>query len=182
MRKKKHDPDAYTSLAIKVSKWEVAVGESINVNLRTTVPYSWDESDPVFTENSQIAIGGVCTYPEHRANDAYEITIYSDGLARQRLTLDQIHVRDQHSARVYRKCRGSEYPVFKVPPGLTIVERLRGTRQWQTVLWFAPDTFGRILTILNYQQQLYVSIDEHKIDRQRWVRGFAVQTSDPAKE
>lgn len=87
---RKSNPDDYTLLSIKVSNCEVAVGESINRNLCTTVPHSWDDSDPVIAPNLQLVLSGVCVYPEHRANHSYEITIYGERLARERLTFDQI--------------------------------------------------------------------------------------------
>lgn len=36
--------------------------------------------------------------------------------------------------------------------------------------------------VLSLGRTLYASIDERKVDRQRWIRGCSVQTSDPALE
>lgn len=180
--RKKSDSDEYTSLAIKVSKFEVAVGESINVNLRTKLPFSWDDSDPVVAPDFRLMISGSCTFPEDRAGDSYQITLYGERLEREQLTFKQIRVCDEHNVPVYRKHRGREYPAFELPPGLATIARLRGTREWQTCMWVSPHTVSRMLPVVSSGRQLFVSIDECKRDRQRWVRGFAVQTTDPADE
>jgi len=180
--RRRADPEDYTLLAIRVTKYDVAVGESINLNLRTTVPYSWDESDPVIAPDLRLVIAGTSTYPAHRANDSYEVTIYGGRLAREQLTFSQIHVRDEYNVPVYRTYRGGEYPVFKMPPGLSTLERLRGTREWRAYFSVTPQTVTSLLGVVALKRDLYVSIDERKVDRQRWVRGFALQTTDPANE
>ena len=180
--RKKSDPDDSASLSIKVSKYDVAVGESINLNLRTTVPHSWDDSDPVIAPDLRLVIAGICTYPERRANDSYEITIYGGRLPREQLTFSQIHVRDEYNVPMYRKYRDGQYPVYKVPPGLSTVERLRGTRDWRACFWVTPQTVTSLLAVAALTRDLYVSIEERKVDRQRWVRGFTLQTTDPADE
>jgi hypothetical protein len=179
---RKRNADDYTLLSIKVTKYEVDVGESININLRTTVPYSWDDTDPVVAPDLRVEIVGSCTYPEQRAGDSYELTLYGEKLARDHLRFEHIRVRDKHNVPVYRKYRGQDYPLFKVPSGLATVERRRGTREWHAALFLGAPTIGRMLTVLSLRRDLYVSIDEHKIDRQRWVRGFSLQTTDPAEE
>jgi hypothetical protein len=180
--RKKNSVDDYVSLAIRISKFEVTVGASINVHLRTTVPYSWDDSDSVVAPDFRLVITGICTYPETRANDSYEITVYGERLAREKLTFEQIRVRDKYNVPVYRKYRGKDYPVFKVPPGIATVERLRGTSEWHAGLFVEPKTASRMLAVLSLERELYASIDEQKVDRQRWVRGFSLQTRDPANE
>jgi hypothetical protein len=133
--RRKSRTDEYVSLAIRVSKLDVAVGASINVHLRTTVPYSWDDSDPVIAPEFRLVIAGISTYPENRANDSYEITVYGERLARERRTFEQIRVRDKYNVPAYRKYRGQDYPVFTVPPGIATVERCRGTREWRAALF-----------------------------------------------
>jgi hypothetical protein len=174
--------DDYVSLSVRVSRFDVTVGASINIHLRTTVPYAWDDSDPVVAPDFQIVIAGICTYPEHRANDLYEITVYGERLAREHLTFEQIRVRDKYNVPVYRKYRGQDYPVFNVPPGVATVERLRGTREWRTALFVEANIASRMLAVLSLGRDVYASIDERKIDRQRWVRGISLQTTNPADE
>ena len=172
----------HTFLSIKVSQYQIAVGESIDINLRTTVPRSWGDSDHEVSLDFRLNIAGSCTYPEHRAGDSYKITLYGERAARERLTFEDIRVRDKYNAPIYRKYRGQDYPVFKLPSGLGTVERRRGTREWHTTLFLGPHSVGRMLAVLSLGSDHYVSIDECKIDRQRWVRGFSLQTTDPAKE
>jgi hypothetical protein len=181
MRRKSTIEDC-VSLAIRVSKFEIAVGASINVHLRTTVPYSWDDSDAVVAPEFRLVVAGISTYPESRANDSYEITVYGERLAREQWTFEQIRVRDKYNVPVYRKYRGRDYPVFNVPPGIATIERSRGTREWRAALFVEASIANRMLAVLSLGREVFASIDERKIDRQRWVRGFSLQTSDPAKE
>jgi hypothetical protein len=178
--RRKITTDEYVSLAIRVSKFDVAVGASINVHLRTTVPYSWDDSDPVVAPEFRLVIAGTSTYPDNRANDSYEITVYGERLAREQRTFEQIRVRDKYNVPVYRKYRGQDYPVFNVPPGIATVERLRGSREWRAALFVEANIAGRMLAVLSLGREVYASIDERNIDRQRWIRGFSLQTTDPA--
>ena len=64
--RRKSTLDEFTSLAIRISKFEVTVGASINVHLRTTVPYSWYDPS-VVAPDFRLVIAGICTYPEHRS-------------------------------------------------------------------------------------------------------------------
>ena len=176
--RKKVRPDDYAFLSIKVSNYDVAVGEAVNSDLRSTVPLSCDDTDLVITPDFRITISGICTDPTERANDSYEITIYGDRLRDQ--TLKQIHARDKDNELQYRKYRGGSHPVFNAPQGLALLDRWRGERRWNTAIRVAPYAFNGIQTILGLSQQLYVSIHERKIARGYWIQGFTMQTTDPA--
>jgi len=179
---RKNDQDHYAQLAIKIASYDVAVGESINIHLLTHIPHLWDDSDPVIAPDFRLVVAGSCTYPKHRAGDAYEFTLYGEKLLRERLNFKDIRVLDKNNAPVYRKYRGGLYPAFTVPSGLATIQRSRGTREWKSALFVDPSTINRMLAVLNLERELYASIDEHLIDRKRWVRGFSVQTIDPANE
>jgi hypothetical protein len=177
--RRKNESDDYAFLAIKVSKCEVAVGESINVHLRTTVPYSWDDSDPVIAPDFRLTIAGTCTYPEHRARDYYEITIYGEKIAREQLTFKQIRVRDEYDVPTWPVVTNilcSSYPLGWQPWN-DCVERESGAH----VCGSRPDTVSRMLTLLGSGRALYVSIHEHKIERQRWVQDFCAPDNQPGR-
>lgn len=180
--RRKRTTDEHVALAIRVSTFEVAVGASINVQLRTTVPHSWDDSDPVVAPEFRLVISGTSTYPDNRANDSYEITVYGERLAREERTFEQVRVRDRYNVPVYRKYRGQDYPVFKVPPGISTVERSRGTREWRAALFVEANIASRMLTVLSLGRQAFISIEEHRVERQCWIRGLSLQTTDPAIE
>ena len=67
----------YEFLSIKVDRFDFAIGESINVDLRTRRPWELSDDDPVVTPVMRIEITGTSIYPEARANDTYNITVYA---------------------------------------------------------------------------------------------------------
>jgi hypothetical protein len=86
MSKKSLDEE-YEFLSIKVDRFDFAVGESINVDLRTGRPWELSDDDPVVTPVMRIELVGTAIYPESRANDVYSITIYEDGSGRNHQSL-----------------------------------------------------------------------------------------------
>jgi len=179
---RKTDPAEYTFLSIRVDSHEVAVGESINLSLRANVPFDCDDEDPVFTPDIRIEIGGMCIYPEGRANAKFEITIYGDRTGRDHPKLKDIRALKQNGIPVYRKYRDRQIPVYERPPGLATVQKRRGENAWSTWFRVAPRVASDLLTVLKESRQLFVSIHERKLDRHRWVQGFSLQTTDPANE
>ena len=69
-----------------------------------------------------------------------------------------------------------------MPPGIATVERSRGTREWRAALFVEANIASKMLAVLSLGREVYASVDERKVDRQRWVRGFSLQTTNPADE
>ncbi|MER8441392.1 hypothetical protein NKH36_34045 [Mesorhizobium sp. M1312] len=83
-RKQEKKPDEeHTYLAIRVERCEASVEASINYNVYAP-QYAWnlDDDDPLHQLRAQLIVTGVATYPEERAGDAYELTIYGDNSRR----------------------------------------------------------------------------------------------------
>ena len=124
---------------------------------------------------------GTAIYPEARANDIYNITIYEDSSGRKHPKLKDMQARDKEGHFVYRKCRDMQVPVCTPSPGLAVVKKIRGAREWQTCLWVEHRTASDYLTVLNGSpRQLYVFIHERKVARLRWVVELTLQTTDSA--
>jgi len=180
---RKRNEDEYTALSIKVESYEVAVGVSVNLNLQTPVPIRYSDDDPVFTPDLKLEFVGTSTYPEQRAGDRYEIVVYGERAEKEQLKLKDIHVRDKHELPVYRTYRGQEIPVFKPPPGIAVLDKRPGIREWSLWVFVVASVARDMLTLLTASRRpLYLSILERKIDRQRWVQSLKLRTTDPAYE
>jgi len=78
--------------------------------------------------------------------------------------------------------RGELRPVYDVPEGIGILNKVRGTQNWTGAAWVAPNTISDMLTLLPTVDPLYVFLHEVKIGRNRWIKGITLQTTDPAEE
>lgn len=148
--------------------------------------YGWnmDERDPLYKFTAHLDIEGTSTYPDKRAGDAYEITIYGDDSPSQRLnlTLKDVQARDNHGAPQYRTYRGREIPVFNPPRGMGHIDKVRGEKRWTGWLWVAPRFVQDALVLLAHDKELYLAIHEYKEERSRHLRSITLQNTDPGEE
>jgi hypothetical protein len=156
---------------------------SVNVNLQTSVPHDYDDQDPVFAPDMRIELVGTSTHPEHRAGERYEITVYGERDERKQPRLKDAQVRDEYGAPKYRPYRGGLIPVFRPPPGLAVLDKRPGLKQWTLWMWVVPHLASDMLALLcAARRPLYVSIHERKVERRRWAVSFSLQTRNPADE
>lgn len=175
----------HTRIYIKVESYQASIDALVNHDVYAPQSaWNLDEHDPLYVFNSRLEITGVSTYPESRANEPYELTIYSEESPSSRfnLTLKDAQVRNEYGSPQYRQYRGSHIPVFKPPSGLGLVDKVRGEQRWSVVIWAIPRFIGELLTLLGQKRQLYVDLHERKEARTRWVQGLGLQTTDPATE
>lgn len=92
------------------------------------------------------------------------------------------HMMDDDGARKYRKVRGEEIPVYDVPDGLGLIEKVRGEKRWSGFCWVSPGTVSDMLALLPHVHPLYISIHERKVGRTRWINGLSLQMSHPGFE
>jgi hypothetical protein len=59
---------------------------------------------------------------------------------------------------------------------------IRGTRDWRAALFVEANIASRMLAVLSLGRELNASIEERKVHRQRWIRGFSLQTANAANE
>jgi len=81
-----------------------------------------------------------------------------------------------------RKVRGQDIPIYDVPKGIGIIEKQRGVNVWSCCAWVSPQMVTDMLSLLPNVKPMYVSVQEHKVGRNRWVAGMSLQTSDPAED
>lgn len=183
--RKKRPTEEHTFLGLQVQQYEASVGASIN-HYAHAPQSAWDldDQDPVYKFTLHLRIKATSVYPEERANESYELSLYANDSPSQRLnvTLRDIQVRDKHGSPQYRPYRGKQVPIYSAPKGLGFLDKIRGESRWTAAL-FVPGHFGNdMLTLLAHKRPLFVSIHESKDGRDRWVRSMSLQTNDPAEE
>jgi len=178
-------PVEQTRIAIRVEGFEASADASINYHLyQPQFGAGWDERDPVYLFKSHLQITGEATWPVERAGDTYELAIIGDDSPSRdlALTLDDVQAREKTGARKYRRYRGREIPVYVPPPGMGLINKMRGEPRWTAWAFVTRGFVQDALAILSLARPLYVSLHERKQNRSRWVQGLTVQTVDPETE
>jgi len=142
------------------------------------------ELDPaanVYKFSSTLEISGVFIEPGDRSGEPVKIAIYGDEFEENEflLKVKDFHAVDNELRPVYKKKGNRELPVYALPNGLGIINKLRGKNEWQG--WYrVPAAFAAVLlTVLNCNQVVYLTITECKVERTRWIYRLALQTNDP---
>jgi hypothetical protein len=71
-------------------------------------------------------------------------------------------------------------PVYDVPDGLGLIQKIRNKKEWTGFCWVSPGTVSDMLLLLPHVRPLYISIHERKVGRTRWINGLSLQMSHPA--
>jgi len=185
-KKRQRKPkEEHTHLAIRVEQYEAHVEASVNHNVYAP-QYAWDldDDDALYQFTTQLTIKGISTYPEERADDEYELTIYGNDTRSRRLdaTLKDAHARDEHGLPRYREYRGRQIPIYNPPSGLGLLDKVRGEPRWAAWLFVAPRFVSDALVLLGHGKKMFLAIHESKNKRTRWVQSLTLQTADPAEE
>ncbi|MER8687981.1 hypothetical protein [Mesorhizobium sp. M1136] len=185
-RKSKHPPEEeYTHLAIKVAHCEASVETRIEPEIYHP-QYAWDLDDdtPLYRITTRLTLAGVATYPEGRAGEAYELTIYGSHSDSRRIkaTVKDVQARDERGSRKFRSYRGRQIPIYNPPSGMGLIEKIRGELRWTAWLRVSPLFASDALALVNSGQSLFLAIDERRAKRARWIQGVSLQTTDPADE
>ncbi|SIT57844.1 hypothetical protein BQ8794_410011 [Mesorhizobium prunaredense] len=94
-----------------MERCEASVEAAVNYNVYTPQSaWNSDDDDPLYRFTTRLAVAGISTYPEERAGDTYEVTIYGDNLGSGdiRATLKDVQARDEHGSPQYRSYRGPD--------------------------------------------------------------------------
>jgi len=181
-RKKKRAVEQYTYLSVRVDEYSAHVSASLNHE--ACDPRQYNDKVRIYQFGSTLEIQGICTYPDDRMNEKYRITVHGQQSGEGNLDarLADYHIRDEDGLPKYRKLRGQSVPVYDIPNGLGLLQKERGTRDWNGWIWVPEQTVAQMLTLIATIRPLYVRIDERKIERTHWIRGLTLQTTDPADE
>lgn len=185
-RRKNHSPEEeHTHLAIKVEHCEASVETRIEPGIYQP-QYAWDLDDdaPLYRITTQLTFAGVATYPEGRAGEVYELTIYGSHSDSRRIkaTVKDVQARDERGSLKFRSFRGRQIPIYNPPSGMGLIEKIRGELRWTAWLRVSPLFASDALALVNSGQSLFLAIDERRAKRVRWIQGLSLQTTDPAEE
>lgn len=185
-RKRKHQPEEeHTHLAIKVEHCEASVETRIEPGVYQP-QYAWDLDDdaPLHRNTIHLTLVGVATYPEGRAGEAYELTIYgsNSGSRRSEKTIKDLQARDEHGSLKFRSYRGRQIPIYNHPSGMGLIDKVRGEPRFTAWLRVSPPFASDALALMNSGRSLFLAIHERRSKRSRWIQGMSLQTTDPANE
>jgi hypothetical protein len=185
-RKKKTQAEhEHTHLSLRIEDFKVRATAGIN-HYAHSPQYAWRDTDeePLYEFGTNVEIKAVCTNPDSRAGQPYEITIYSEGNQESYLyyKLKDVQAVDEHRSPQYRTYRGKQVPIYRAPLGMGSLQKERGGTRWQGSIFAQPRYVTDVLILLGHQRQLYLAIHERKVARDRWIQSIAVQTTDPAEE
>lgn len=184
-RRARKAADEHTHLVIKVDRCEVRATAGINRHAHAP-EYAWRNTrqEPLYKFETDLEIAGTCAYPGERAGDSCDLTIYCDDNPDSDiyLKLKDVQLADEHYAPRYRTYRGKEIPLYAPPKGMGSFGKMQGERRWHGAIWAQPRFITDLLVLLGQGRQLFLSIHERKIQRQRWIQRISVQTTDPAEE
>ncbi|RRI02288.1 hypothetical protein EH240_12530 [Mesorhizobium tamadayense] len=183
-RRQKRPEEEHTHLAIRVERCETSVEAAVNYNVYRTESLDSDDDDPLYRFTTRLTVAGISTYPQERAGDTYEVAIYADNLGSGdiRATLRDVQERDEYGSPKYRQYRGRQIPIYSPPPGMGLIDKIRGEPRWTIWLRVSPCFTSDALALLSSGRLLFLAIHERKKDRARWVQSVSLQTTDPAEE
>ena len=133
---------------------------------------------------TRLKILGTAAYPSDRGGQRIEVTVYGDESPSRRVfpTLKDLQERGNYGEPLYRQYRGQSLPILRPPPGLGLLDKVRGEPMWTAWLNVAARLVSDMLILLSSGRELYLAIDERKIGRTRWVDGLSLQTTDPVDD
>lgn len=174
----------FMDLAISIDCYNARAHAGINLNLLGSSRYVLDDEELVYSFETVLELNGNCTYPDTRAGDRYDITLLGDSITQRnlRLKIKDLQERDKNGVPQYRKLRNTSYPVYREPPALAFLDKVRGENRWTLWAWVAQPMITDCLMLLSGGKQIYVSLREKKENRQRQIRALSIQTTNPADE
>lgn len=183
-KRRKKTAEEYTFLSIDVGDYSVRSEAALNYNLKQSHPTLYQDDDPAFEFITTLVVSGICRYPPDRKDDYYEITFMGGEFhaGHNSLTLKDYQARDKHGVPVYKEYRGESLPVFDSPPGLATLNKRRGENKWDSWICVKQELVRDMLTTLAHIKPVYLSIQELKSNRQRWIQSVTLQSTIPEEE
>ena len=181
-RKKIKPVDQYAFLTISVDKFSAAVNTSINGQARER--HQHNDNVSLYSFGCSVEIQGFCTYPPERVHESYRIDISTNPQSQLDFDakLKDTRVRDEDGSFKYRKVRGRSLPVYDIPEGLGLLDKERGTTNWNGWLWVPEQTLTQMLILLTNVKRLSLEGHERKIGRRHWINELRLQMTDPNEE
>lgn len=172
----------YEFISILLTLYRASADASINHDARDK-RHHWT-NPKIYSFGSSVGLEGTCDYPDERSGERYVISVHGweteEGEFEARLSCR--HVMDEDGTWKYRKVRGEDILVYDVLEGIGLIEKVRGEKRWSGFCWVSPRTVPDMLLLLPHVRPLYISIQEQKVGRSRWINGLSLQMSQPAFE
>lgn len=184
-RRKRKPKDEPTRLCLRIEDYDARAEAEINHHAHgPQYAFRDTQEETLYEFQTHLEIRALCHDPEERAGDGYTLTIYTDTSPESSIywKLRDVQAENEHGVRQYREYRGKSIPVYVPPKGMGTLEKERGQPRWQGTVWAQPRYVNDLLVLLGHDRQLYLLIDERKMERQRWIQGISIQTTDPAEE
>jgi len=180
-KSKKPRPPKYTFISITVDNHKARTTAGINFGLLGSARHRTDPDDFVYRYESTIELSGFCHYPEERAGERYEVEIYSShpNSAERELKVSDLQEHHGDGSPKYKKLKSGTYPIYREAPPIGFMEKKPGESRFNVAIWAAPTFLSDTLTLLTLPEQIYLSIQEKKLYRKRFVTEFNVQNTAP---
>lgn len=167
-----------------MENYEASVSAGIN-HVAYEPQYGWysDGEEPVYQFRVDLTVSGKATSPDDRAGNSYDIMLSGESAPVRDLDckLRGLAELDEFGAPRYRKYRGRDVPIYEPPPGLGVLNKVRGAPSWSTFLLVKPSMIEQWLTLLTTRSELFISMHEFRANRTRWVRRIQIGTAAPTE-
>ena len=149
MARAKKPVEEYSFISLKIQNHTARVGASINHRAKDK-RYQHDDLR-IFEFGSSLEIAGICTYPEDRLWERFFITVYGNQPDTGDLNsrLHEFRAKDKNGDPKYRKLRGCYQPVYEIPKGIGLLQKVRGENSWSGCVWVPNNTVAMMLTLLD---------------------------------
>lgn len=142
------------------------------------------DEELLYQFRTHLGIAGTVLVPQDRAGDGFELTVHAESSPTSGIfdRLKDVRLLDEHNAPRYQTYRGRDYPLYWAPSGLGLIYKVRGERRWSAALFAAPSFVTDWLVLIGSARELFLAIHECTVQRRRWMRDVALQTTDPMEE
>jgi hypothetical protein len=114
------------------------------------------EQEPLYHFLAHLELAATYTYPEERAGDAFDLTIYGEDHPDSDVfwKLKDVQAIGDHHAPQYREHRGKRVPVYAPPKGMGMLDKTPGKRHWHGAIWAQPRFLTDALVLLGLSEIL----------------------------
>ena len=143
--------EEHSFITIVVNEYDVGLDGGINTDILGYRSGLTDREAPIYYFGSSVKLGGLCSYPEDRANHYYEVQLLCSPALSDRLSqkVKDLHKVDKSDMPIYRKYKNMSVPVYEKPFGLALVEKVRGKDAWSIWMQVDRQTISDALVIMN---------------------------------
>ena len=180
--KRKRPREVVSHIVVCVQSFQVRSDVGLNYEL-IDLDRCHNET-PIYHFSTELEVIGECLEPRDRKGHEFKITVVGqegDHWFIQR-KLGDYQRYDKDGREVFKKRRGIERPVYDLPEGVCVLNKVRGEPRWDTYLWAPASFVTHWLTLLTTTSPLYLALHEIKKNRQRWINSLSLDTAEPLEE